>query len=1060
MPNTFSKFVPSANTLKKTPRFLFSNLPQQWFRYFKYNIQSLLQHKFGYCLGVLSCFMVVVTVTVAVSALSQIPIIFLRLAENSNGQFDFAVRPSVDYATALNYTQVNRNIDDGAGSPEEAFPYQLNAPRIRFPNSIIMKASECAYDNVPLPMTFNQTEWMYSGIRDPQTGDRPECSQTQVCAPEYCPVRADGITVLFDTQLEEQMRFGRTWDFPRPAKGEVIISDGVASAIGVEQGDTVVLVMQTYPQLTGVWREAGVIPPLSSNGANDENAVYYFTLMAPFTVSSIFDEDKNYGKQDTSGNSFFVDYATYLGHMANFSSQYYASQVRPTFPNIDLYSYAGEVFFNMRDRIQKYNLNDYNTLQNRVLGYASTISYYIGFDQIATRFPILVYLRETRFFSLFIGLIINIIVTILTVLSIILIYSLLMINVENRTFELGVLRMIGMQKVGIVQMVLMQAFLYAIPGLIFGLILGEAIYLGLSYVLSSIFESEIPRIITWESALVAVLLAIFIPIFSSLLPIRRALGQNLTESLDSTRSKTKAVKYNIERASETGVSWTLIIFGLCCAVFGFAVYYLFPLALLTFNITLLLYMFFGILLGMLLGLVLLSLNLENIVEATLAFLFFFWDNAAIQALVLKNLIAHRLRNRKTTIMYSLSLGFIIFIAVSFRLQITTFQYQELQKAGGRIYVSSSATTTSKLGVPEFRDPLMNLCRDSSVVEECAFMSHALDHVTPFQRPELTNLGRYHLQGQNIKAITPNFFKVADRSFLSISSWEKSGFDIDEQLYTERGSYRMIIGSLFRNLLSLDSLEGQMFLELQRNTERFPEYQYRYYKPLAYLDAAPASFFSGYPGNNVQDNLVSFPTFVSLSNGSFHSVSDVPLEKMFFKLAPSATESEINQLKRQMNSIIQGVSSLRVNDVEDSLSPLRIASTVMDFFFIFTTIVAMILCFFSLISSMVTNVHDQAKEIGILRAIGVQKFAVTRVYIYEAFVLVISASIMGVFIGLAVSYTMTLQQILFTQLPIAFIFPWEIILIVFVLALVCSFVSACIPIRSTLKKPIVQILRSI
>lgn len=46
---------------------------------------------------------------------------------------------------------------------------------------------------------------------------------------------------------------------------------------------------------------------------------------------------------------------------------------------------------------------------------------------------------------------------------------------------------------------------------------------------------------------------------------------------------------------------------------------------------------------------------------------------------------------------------------------------------------------------------------------------------------------------------------------------------------------------------------------------------------------------------------------------------------------------------------------------------------MSYFFNFTTVIAMLISFFSLMASMYTNIHEQTKEIGILRAIGVHKF---------------------------------------------------------------------------------------
>jgi len=119
---------------------------------------------------------------------------------------------------------------------------------------------------------------------------------------------------------------------------------------------------------------------------------------------------------------------------------------------------------------------------------------------------------------------------------------------------------------------------------------------------------------------------------------------------------------------------------------------------------------------------------------------------------------------------------------------------------------------------------------------------------------------------------------------------------------------------------------------------------------------------------------------------------------------------------------------------------------------------MSISFFSLMSSMFTNVYEQSKEIAVLRALGVHKFAMYRVYIYEAFVLVLSSSLLGILIGTVVSYTMTLQQILFTQLPIPFQFPWSILITVFGCSITFSVLAAFSPIYQVLKNRVVQIFR--
>jgi xanthine/uracil permease len=72
------------------------------------------------------------------------------------------------------------------------------------------------------------------------------------------------------------------------------------------------------------------------------------------------------------------------------------------------------------------------------------------------------------------------------------------------------------------------------------------------------------------------------------------------------------VQVTVERASDGRPPAYIIIGGVTLSTFGFMVYYLFPRALLELNLPLLMYIFFGLLIGMLLGLALLSLNFEKV----------------------------------------------------------------------------------------------------------------------------------------------------------------------------------------------------------------------------------------------------------------------------------------------------------------------------------------------------------------------------------------------------------------------------------------------------------------
>jgi ABC-type antimicrobial peptide transport system permease subunit len=84
--------------------------------------------------------------------------------------------------------------------------------------------------------------------------------------------------------------------------------------------------------------------------------------------------------------------------------------------------------------------------------------YRIGFNQISVTLVVLDKLAYSEVISLFLGLILNVIVFILLFLSIILVYSLLMINVDIKTFEMGVMRMVGITRRGLIQLLLFQVF--------------------------------------------------------------------------------------------------------------------------------------------------------------------------------------------------------------------------------------------------------------------------------------------------------------------------------------------------------------------------------------------------------------------------------------------------------------------------------------------------------------------------------------------------------------------------------------------------------------------------
>ena len=91
------------------------------------------------------------------------------------------------------------------------------------------------------------------------------------------------------------------------------------------------------------------------------------------------------------------------------------------------------------------------------------------------------------------------------------------------------------------------------------------------------------------------------------------------------------------------------------------------------------------------------------------------------------------------------------------------------------------------------------------------------------------------------------------------------------------------------------------------------------------------------------------------------------------------------------------------DSKDSETMIVLLNMIFD-----TTIaIMMFLCFFSLSASMSANLYEQQKEIGIVRSIGITNWQIRRLYFYEAYIVVIAASILGMLTGVVIAFTMIL-----------------------------------------------------
>ena len=318
-------------------------------------------------------------------------------------------------------------------------------------------------------------------------------------------------------------------------------------------------------------------------------------------------------------------------------------------------------------RLDYYDSADFAKTKKGVLDYSNQIVETMGLYPVSTQTNLLTMMAIFSGAILIIGLIFNILLIMFVMISILLIYSLLMITTETRTFDIGIMRLLGLNSRGFVAMILTQAVMFVIPSIICAYICS---YPALYYIFMKLFKNEmgdgavsfVPGAI---ATIEAVGIGLLIPAVSSIIPIQRALAKTLSESLNATRSTLSGTVIIIQDKAVKVIPF--VIFGLLCVAFGVIVYIVLPQALLAENAGLILDIFFLILGGLIFGLTLLASNLRGFVEVIVTYLLLFWERKSMRALIKKNLVAHKHTNKLTSIIYALTLGCVIFLCVALNL---------------------------------------------------------------------------------------------------------------------------------------------------------------------------------------------------------------------------------------------------------------------------------------------------------------------------------------------------------------------------------------------------------
>lgn len=753
--------------------------------------------------------------------------------------------------------------------------------------------------------------------------------------------------------------------------------------------------------------------------------------------------------------------------------------------NSNLNNLAQQVYVQMKDRVKAYTHSD-TQMKDMLIEVTDEIADVIGVEApVSITTPLKSVVSVFNYLMYLLQQIFNFVLVVFGFLSGLLIYSLLIADVESKTYEFGMLRAIGLLRAMLVEILALESSVFSLMGIVVGLVLGYGGIVLVNFLVASLAALPMQFIPDWKAIVIPVALGVVIPLVANIVPIRRVLSNTLRDALDLYHSSTNEVTLSIKRIESIGVNPTVLVLSVLMVVGSVVTYYVIPSSFMNMNISLLFTCFLFVLLVFLTGLCLLSQVAQPFIQRLTAWLMITPLQPAVQAVVQKNLDAHSIRNKKTSLMLTVSVAFVLFAGAAFALSEKTLTNVIRLQQGSDVMV-----TTLKGSVDV---EVLNKYLDSNKdVLKYTYMTKSLTSILGRHSSiMLSNLAEYPDSHPSVIAVDENFTSTVFDDLIVPVEVDN---DVD---YDKLNGRKDVISSLFTQprVRHPEKPAGDVLNHDYAHDRNIPPQSYIYQNysdalvaegirrsmslPMGQsvrlslsdqngtvpytaivrgtLKSVPGSTFSSYSTTAyAAPVIVSIDQFKELMKvqGDLRSA---PTEVSYSRCLIKAREGSTEDLVQDIRTLVTK-DPLTVVDTQTTLSGITSSLSILQVFFAIVSILAMALCFFVMLLTYTSNVHENSWEFAVLRSIGLPAWRVVTVYIYEALAITVSSLLLGALIGVGVAVLVDLQFVLFLQLPFAFSFPWFNGAIVLVASLTISLVASFIPSFALTRKPIASVLK--
>lgn len=629
-----------------------------------------------------------------------------------------------------------------------------------------------------------------------------------------------------------------------------------------------------------------------------------------------------------------------------------------------------------------------------------------------------------------------------------LIYSIVSVAVEERIREYAILRTVGARRADIFRLVLGESVFLCGIGVLPGVLAGTVVAKIVVTLVELAMHAQVGSVtlaFSWSNLLLALAAGTVLSIGSALIPAMQATRWHIVDALDPLRRG----QIRVVQRTEGGTNRPLLFTGIALSALSVVVFFVLPTAFLSGNSSLIGTVVLCLLLTILLGFTLVAAGALPLLEGVIMRLLAVVIGPSAE-LARRNLERHRRRNTTTALMFILSVSLVIFVAslvVLFsRMSMTMVEHFN----GADLRLQSDDPDAIGLKTELAAVKGVERVSEVRVLRSRTEQGTAYDVVLS----DLVGMKHLWLVPFGVDAELPhvlytNHIRYAEgglEGLLRVANYQPAPTDTGSTNETPP-VVLSLAAARFLDVRAGDLVQLAFHLGPDRRTGRFQ---------VAAICETLAGFdnFRSRVANAIGSGmLIPMSSFRDLTRNAPYEARMV---RYFLRVDgdDAAQRAAATEIRDRFDLEFR----FGVRSAAEQKREAQVVYWATQVFFGLLLTVAVAISVFALIASMATAVIERRWEMGMLRALGLRRSQLFRMFLGEALGLTLSAGVAGGAIGFTLAWLFVLEAGSLAEIPVVFTMPYVTFLATFAISVVAGAAAAYLPTRGLLRKTAAEILR--